>query len=232
MIEAPIFHCNGDDPEAVVYAAKIAIEFRQKFHKPVVIDMFCYRRFGHNEGDEPAFTQPLMYQHDRRASRRRSQIYGERLVAEGLMTARVRRDEGRVAGDSSRPSSRPARVTANKADWLDGALVGPEAARVGEEPRRGDTGVAIEKLKRDRAKLTKAPEDFHVHRPSSASSMPAARRSRAARDRLGDGRGAGLRHASDRGLSGPPSGQDVERGTFSQRHAVLSTRRPRTLHAA
>ena len=61
MIEAPIFHCNGDDPESVVYAAKIAIEFRQKFKKPVVIDMFCYRRFGHNETDEPAFTQPLMY---------------------------------------------------------------------------------------------------------------------------------------------------------------------------
>jgi 2-oxoglutarate dehydrogenase E1 component len=64
MIEAPIFHVNGDDPEAVVYAAKVATEFRQKFHKPVVIDMFCYRRFGHNEGDEPAFTQPIMYRQD------------------------------------------------------------------------------------------------------------------------------------------------------------------------
>ena len=68
MVEAPIFHVNGDDPEAVVYAAKIATEFRQKFQKPVVIDMFCYRRFGHNEGDEPAFTQPLMYSQDPHAS--------------------------------------------------------------------------------------------------------------------------------------------------------------------
>ena len=61
MVEAPIFHVNGDDPEAVVHVARVATEFRQKFHKPVVIDMFCYRRFGHNEGDEPMFTQPLMY---------------------------------------------------------------------------------------------------------------------------------------------------------------------------
>ncbi len=72
MVEAPIFHVNGDDPEAVVYAAKIAIEFRQKFHKPVVVDMFCYRRFGHNEGDEPAFTQPLMYRKIRATIRRPS----------------------------------------------------------------------------------------------------------------------------------------------------------------
>ncbi len=68
MIEAPIFHANGDDPEAVVYAAKIATEFRQKFRKPVVVDMFCYRRFGHNEADEPAFTQPMHVQKDRPAS--------------------------------------------------------------------------------------------------------------------------------------------------------------------
>jgi 2-oxoglutarate dehydrogenase E1 component len=70
MIEAPIFHVNGDDPEAVVYAAKVATEFRQKFHKPVVIDMFCYRRFGHNEGDEPAFTQPVMYKQIRTTTTR------------------------------------------------------------------------------------------------------------------------------------------------------------------
>ena len=86
MIEAPIFHCNGDDPESVVYAAKIATEFRQKFRKPVVIDMFCYRRFGHNETDEPAFTQPLMYkrigQHPTVVA-----IYGQRLIDEGVITA-------------------------------------------------------------------------------------------------------------------------------------------------
>ncbi|OWK23591.1 hypothetical protein AJ87_34710 [Rhizobium yanglingense] len=82
MIEAPIFHVNGDDPEAVVYAAKIATEFRMKFHKPVVIDMFCYRRYGHNEGDEPSFTQPKMYKVIR-GHKTVFQLYAERLVAQG-----------------------------------------------------------------------------------------------------------------------------------------------------
>src|SRR6202008_3924955 len=85
MIEAPIFHVNGDDPEAVVYAAKVATEFRQKFQKPVVIDMFCYRRFGHNEGDEPSFTQPLMYKAIR-SHPSASKIYAQRLVGEGVVT--------------------------------------------------------------------------------------------------------------------------------------------------
>ena len=85
MIEAPIFHVNGDDPEAVVYAAKIATEFRQTFGHPVVIDMFCYRRFGHNEADEPAFTQPVMY---RRISKHTpvAQLYAQRLIDEGSMS--------------------------------------------------------------------------------------------------------------------------------------------------
>src|SRR3546814_9455451 len=85
MIEAPIFHVNGDEPEAVVYAAKIAIEFRMKFHKPVVVDMFCYRRFGHNEGDEPAFTQPKMYKVIR-AHKSVPQVYADRLTSEGLLS--------------------------------------------------------------------------------------------------------------------------------------------------
>ena len=85
MIEAPIFHVNGDDPEAVVYAAKVATEYRMKFHKPAVIDMFCYRRFGHNEGDEPAFTQPAMYRKIR-AHRTTVQLYSEKLIAEGLLS--------------------------------------------------------------------------------------------------------------------------------------------------
>ena len=85
MIEALIFHVNGDDPEAVVFAAKVATEYRQKFQRPVVIDMFCYRRFGHNEGDEPSFTQPLMYKKIR-AHPTTLEIYGKKLTAEGVVT--------------------------------------------------------------------------------------------------------------------------------------------------
>ncbi|WP_246744266.1 thiamine pyrophosphate-dependent enzyme, partial [Bartonella grahamii] len=86
MIDAPIFHVNGDDPEAVVFVAKIATEFRQIFHKPVVIDMFCYRRYGHNEGDEPSFTQPLMYKAIRN-HKTTLQLYGDQLITEGVITA-------------------------------------------------------------------------------------------------------------------------------------------------
>src|SRR5437588_3314456 len=120
MIEAPIFHVNGDDPEVVVFAAKIATEFRQKFQKPVVIDMFCYRRHGHNEGDEPMFTQPVMYKKIN-SHAGTVEIYAKRLIAEGVLTEgefekakadwRARLDAEFEAGGGYKP---------NKADWLDG----------------------------------------------------------------------------------------------------------------
>ena len=93
MVEAPIFHANGDDPEAVVFAAKVATEFRQQFGKDVVIDMFCYRRFGHNEGDDPTMTQPLMYAKikDHPSTR---ELYASRLVGEGVVTPRPRSTAG------------------------------------------------------------------------------------------------------------------------------------------
>ena len=127
MIEAPIFHVNGDDPEAVVYAAKVATEFRMKFHKPVVVDMFCYRRFGHNEGDEPAFTQPIMYRNIR-TQQTTVQIYADKLIAEGLLTpGRIRKDEGRLARPSrSGVGGRPA-LQAQQGRLAGRRLVGPRA---------------------------------------------------------------------------------------------------------
>src|SRR6516164_8443532 len=120
LVEAPIFHVNGDDPEAVVFCAKVATEYRQKFHKPVVIDMFCYRRFGHNEGDEPSFTQPIMYRLIR-SHPTTLQIYADKLIGEGVVAQgevetmraewRRRLEDEYEAGQS---------YSANKADWLDG----------------------------------------------------------------------------------------------------------------
>ena len=134
MVEAPIFHVNGDDPEAVVFCAKVATEFRQKFQKPVVIDMCCYRRFGHNEGDEPSFTQPLMYKKVR-AHPTTLEIYSKKLVEEGVFTEaeveqvvadwRKHLEEEYEAGQSYKP---------NKADWLDGRWAG---LRPADETRRG-----------------------------------------------------------------------------------------------
>src|SRR5690606_37887560 len=164
MIDAPIFHVNGDDPEAVVFAAKVAIEYRQKFHKPVVIDMWCYRRYGHNEGDEPAFTQPLMYKKIR-SHPSTLEIYGQKLVAEGVMTQgevdkvkadwRSRLDAEFEAGSSYKP---------NKADWLDGRWAGLTAADMADDPRRGNTGVDVAKLREIGKAITQVPDGFRVHK--------------------------------------------------------------------
>jgi len=222
MIDAPIFHVNGDDPEAVVFAAKVAIEYRQKFHKPVVIDMFCYRRHGHNEGDEPAFTNPVMY---KKIATHPStlDIYSKRLIADGVMTEgevdkakadwRARLDAELEAGSGYKP---------NKADWLDGKWAGFKSADLGEDPRRGNTGVSIDELKEIGRKITKVPDGFRLHRT--------VQRFLDARMKAIEN-GEGIDWATGEGLAFCTlmkeghhirlSGQDSERGTFSQRHSVL-----------
>src|ERR1700726_4316237 len=144
MIEAPIFHVNGDDPEAVVFAAKVATEFRQKFQHPVVIDMFCYRRYGHNEGDEPSFTQPLMYKAIRNHPPT-SEIYAKKLTAENVVTegeVEKMRADWRARLDAELEASQG--YKANSADWLDGRWSDIKASRDYDDPRRGNTGVALE----------------------------------------------------------------------------------------
>ncbi len=163
MIEAPVFHVNGDDPEAVVYVSKVATEFRQRFGRPVVIDMFCYRRFGHNEGDEPSFTQPLMYSRIR-GHKTTLELYSERLVGEGLLTAddidklkaewRAKLEGEFETGQDFRP---------NKTDWLDGQWKDLKRADA-DGPRRGDTGVPLEDLVKIGTQLTKVPASFSVHK--------------------------------------------------------------------
>src|SRR6267142_5129428 len=158
MIEAPIFHVNGDDPEAVVFAAKVATEFRQKFQHPVVIDMFCYRRYGHNEGDEPAFTQPLMYKAIRNHPTT-GEIYGKKLVGEAVVTegeVEKMRADWRARLDAEQEASQG--YKSNNADWLDGRWSGMKPAGAVDDARRGNTGVAVETLRDMGHKLTAVPE--------------------------------------------------------------------------
>jgi 2-oxoglutarate dehydrogenase E1 component len=222
MIDAPIFHVNGDDPEAVVFAAKVAIEFRQKFHKPVVIDMFCYRRHGHNEGDEPAFTQPVMYR--KIASHPTTlEIYSRRLIAEGVMTEgevekakadwRARLDAELEAGSGYKP---------NKADWLDGKWAGFKSADPEEDPRRGVTGVDVAQLRDIGRKITRVPDGFRVHRTIQRF---LENRAKAIESGVGidwaTGEALAFCTLLQEGRHVRLSGQDSERGTFSQRHSVL-----------
>src|SRR6187399_1872987 len=222
MIEAPIFHANGDDPEAVVYAAKVATEFRQRFQVPVVVDMFCYRRFGHNEGDEPSFTQPLMYKAIR-SHPTTLDIYAKRLVGEGVVTngeVEKMKADWRARLDAEQEASQG--YKANSADWLDGRWSGMKPAGAVDDPRRGNTGVAVETLKDMGKKLTAVPEAFHVHR-----TIQRFLDARAKAIETGEGIDWSTAEALAFGsllLEGHPvrlSGQDSERGTFSQRHSVL-----------
>ncbi len=223
MIEAPIFHVNGDDPEAVVYAAKIAIEFRQKFHKPVVIDMFCYRRYGHNEGDEPGFTQPLMYKKIR-SHKSSVELYSEKLIGQAVVTQgevdkmiadwRTRLDAEFEAGQGYKP---------NKADWLDGRWAGMRPAGDStDDARRGQTGVALDKLKEIGTKISQVPNDFNLHKTIQRF-MDGRKKMIETGQELDWAMGEALAFGTlvDEGHRVRLSGQDSERGTFSQRHSVL-----------
>ncbi len=220
MVQAPIFHVNGDDPEAVVHCARIATEFRQLFHKDVVLDMFCYRRFGHNEGDEPSFTQPLMY----RAIKDHPttlDIYSKRLIDEGV----VAKDEveGMIASFHQRLEDELDVAKAhlpNKADWLDGRWTGLETAPRGD--RRGTTDVDMETLKRVGLAISAIPEGFHAHR-----TIQRLMQNKQQMIETGEGidwaTGEALAFGTllDEGTFVRLSGQDSARGTFSQRHAKL-----------
>ena len=222
MIEAPIFHVNGDDPEAVVFAAKVATEFRQKFQCPVVVDMFCYRRFGHNEGDEPSFTQPLMYKAIRKHPPT-SEIYANKLVGENVVTAgevEKMRVDWRAKLDAELEASQG--YKANSADWLDGRWADIKAARDADDPRRGHTGVALATLKEIGAKITAIPQGFHLHRTLQRF-LDNRRRAVETGEGIDWSTAEALAFCSLL-LEGRPvrlSGQDTERGTFSQRHSVL-----------
>ncbi|MDA9795642.1 2-oxoglutarate dehydrogenase E1 component, partial [Paracoccaceae bacterium] len=220
MVEAPIFHVNGDDPEAVVHAAKVATEFRQKFQKDVVIDIFCYRRFGHNEGDEPMFTNPLMYNQIKRQKTTLS-LYTERLVKDGLIPEgevedmkaafQAKMSEEFEAGKEYKP---------NKADWLDGRW--SHLDRRGEEYQRGETSISTQTLADIGTALSRAPDGFPLHK-TVARMLETKKKMFAAGEDFDWATGEALAFGSllCEGFPVRLSGQDCTRGTFSQRHSGL-----------
>ncbi len=221
MVEAPIFHVNGDDPEAVVHAARVATEYRQKFHKDVVLDIFCYRRFGHNEGDEPMFTNPAMYTRIRK-QKTTLQLYTERLVADGLIPEgeiedmkaafQARLNEEFEVGKAFKP---------NKADWLDGRWKNM-ATKDLNSYQRGETWIKAETLAEIGAALSRVPEGFEIHKTVVRQIESKAKMFET---------GKGFDWATAEALAfgslcteGFPvrlSGQDCTRGTFSQRHSAF-----------
>ena len=220
MIQAPIFHVNGDDPEAVVYASRIAVEFRQKFKKDVVVDMFCYRRHGHNEGDEPGFTQPLMYKAIRSHPTPR-EIHAKKLVAENVVTeAEARRIVADFHGKLEADFEAANQYKPNQADWLEGKWAGLQMAPGADQ--RGNTAVATDVLKEVGLAIARVPENFNAN-PKIVRQLRAKRQVIDAGEGIDWSTGEALAFGTLL-VEGTPvrlSGQDSGRGTFSQRHSVL-----------
>ena len=221
-VQAPILHVNGDDPEAVTFACKLAMEYRQKFHRDIVIDMWCYRRFGHNEGDEPSFTQPQMYAKIRQHPAV-SDIYSARLKAEGLVDDDfVSQTTGDFVNHLEDEFEAAKSYKANKADWFAGRWSGLHKPADAETARQTvESGVSQKLFDSLGRTLTTVPEGHNVHKTlkrvldakaemfkSGANFDWATGEALAFGSLLSEGYGVRL------------SGQDSGRGTFSQRHAV------------
>ena len=220
MVEAPVFHVNGDDPEAVVFAARVATEYRQKFGKDVVLDIICYRRYGHNEGDDPSFTQPLMYKAigDKKTTR---EIYAARLIAQGDITEAEHQkavDDFYAFLDSEFDKAKSFETT--EPDWLQGVWQGLSQPDEYDGKRRGDTSVDVERLREIGQKITAVPNSVNIHR--TLKRIIKARAEKVASEENIDW---GLAEHLAFGTlitEGHPvrlSGQDSERGTFSQRQS-------------
>lgn len=221
-VQIPVFHVNGDDPEAVVHVARIAAEYRQEFKRDVVIDMFCYRRYGHNEGDEPLFTNPIMYKTIAKHPTT-VQVYADRLAAEGVVT---KEESDKMIQDFQdyldKEFDAATNYKPNKADWLEGSWKGLNKS-IGEEEHHDDnTSAPIEMLKEVGVAISTAPENFNVN-------SKILRQMKAKRQMIDSGEGIDWATAEAlafgtlmcEGNAVRLSGQDSGRGTFSHRHSVL-----------
>ena len=219
MVEAPILHVNADDPEAVVHCARIAIEFRQKFNRDVVIDMICYRRFGHNEGDEPSFTQPKMYQRIKKHPTTLN-IYAEKLIKEGIITTEEFNNNKKTFKNLLDEQLKTAKEYKPKIEWFEGVWSSykPE---IGKD-KRGITGVSIDTIKKIGKKITFVPKEFNIH-PTIKKIFENKKKMFEDGKRFDWATAEQLAFATllEEGYPVRLSGQDSGRGTFSQRHSVL-----------
>ncbi|MGG5820758.1 2-oxoglutarate dehydrogenase E1 component [Falsiroseomonas sp. HW251] len=222
-IQVPILHVNGDDPEAVVFCARMCAEFRMEFGADIVLDIVCYRRHGHNETDEPAFTQPIMYGRIKEMRTTRAK-YAEKLAAEGSLTA----EESKAMYDAFNATLEDAFQAAssfkpNKADWLEGHWSGLKAVAVGEEVEKlHETAVGLDTLREVGAALARVPSDFAVN-PKIARQLEAKKQAIETGEGIDWATGEALAFGTLllEGHRVRLSGEDVQRGTFSHRHAYL-----------
>ncbi len=228
MVQAPIFHVNGNDAEAVVFVTEIALDFRMRFKQDVVIDMVCFRRYGHNEADEPLATQPMMYKKIRKQMGPR-RVYADQLVAEGVLPAgepEKMATDYLAALEGDKEVSRPI-STDHQMDFL--VDWSPYLNRHWTDP--GETAVPLKSVEELGLKMTEHPEDFELHR--SVQKIVDARRKMAKGERAMDwGFAESLAYATllEDGYAVRISGQDSERGTFFHRHAVLHNQNKRGTH--
>lgn len=221
MVESPIFHVNGDDPEAVVFAARVATEYRQMFGKDVVLDLICYRRYGHNEGDDPSFTQPIMYKVIKGKKSTRD-VYGERLIENGTITeAEYLSMKEEFYGFLEDEFDTAKTFKTKEPDWLAGVWSGIQLPG-GDSKRRGATAVEIGTLKHIGERITAIPDDSGCHR--TLKKLITARRKK-----IDEGTNIDWALAEHlafgalliKGHAVRLSGQDCGRGTFSQRHSHI-----------
>uniref|UniRef100_UPI0035C6B570 2-oxoglutarate dehydrogenase E1 component n=1 Tax=Sphingobium sp. TaxID=1912891 RepID=UPI0035C6B570 len=221
-VQAPILHVNGDDPEAVTFACKLAMEYRQTFHRDIVIDMWCYRRFGHNEGDEPSFTQPQMYAKIRQHPPV-SDVYSARLKAEGVVDDDfVNKTTGDFVNHLEDEFEAAKSYKANKADWFAGRWSGLHKPADAETARQSVDSAISQKLFDSLGKtLTTIPEGLAVHKTLNRVIEAKAEMFRSG-ENFDWATGEALAFGSllSEGYGVRLSGQDSGRGTFSQRHAV------------
>ncbi len=219
MVEAPIIHVNGDDPEAVVYAARIATDFRLKFNRDVVIDLICYRRFGHNEGDEPSFTQPLMYKKIK-SHPSTMKVYGEKLVKDGSISRQFFINSIREFKELLDDQFKNAKNYKPKIEWFEGtwSRYKPEKGK----DKRGITGFDLKKLIEISNKINSVPSEMNIHK--TISKIINNRKESVSEGKAIDWSTAeALAFGSllEEGFPVRLVGQDSGRGTFSQRHSVL-----------